>query len=145
MEDCVMSIPAFAWAIEQGQLVDEMTTNHLVLMIMGNEANRFGELVMGQPRLAKLTKLTVRTVRVLLHDLVRWKRVERLSSAPGKRTCYKLLTPATAAGEETAAAVTPATVAGVDPQPRQMTTQTPATVAARPFKESLKKERDPPV
>ena len=61
-----MSIPAFAWAIEQGQLVDEMTTNHLVLlMIMGNEANRFGELVMGQPRLAKLTKLTVRTVEAL--------------------------------------------------------------------------------
>jgi hypothetical protein len=89
-----MSVPTFAWALEQGVRLGLTSSERLVLLYLADKAN--GERVCwpGQQTIVRYTALSLRTVRVVIpalegHGLI------AVESAPGIVTRYHILCPVT--------------------------------------------------
>jgi helix-turn-helix protein len=111
-----MSAPAFAWAFERGHAMNLSSSQLLLLLYMADQANCVGEFFTGQARMAKFTRLCIRTVRELVPQLEALGLIACFAT-PGKPTLYRILrqpqgeatiaAQATAAGEEPIAAQAP--------------------------------------
>ena len=163
-----MSVPAFAWAFEQGHRLG-LTTSKLVLLLYMADQVRCGStsFYTGQPRMAKYTRLTTRTIRGLIPQLEADGLIH-VQATPGKPTLYHLLiqplgaettaAPETTSRQETTAA--PANGSGHTPeassapprkplplypgnlreQPRKLTAATPEATSPDPL---VTQEEDP--
>lgn len=141
-----MSVPAFAWALEQGRSHRLSASDRIVLIYLADKANGARVCWPGQETIAEWTGLTSRTVRAALGRLAKTGLI-RLEERPGKVTSYHIqrednpeprkqfpgYTPAIASG---VGGQTPAMVSG-DPgnsctPPRKLTARTPEAISAEP-------------
>jgi hypothetical protein len=85
-----MSAPAFAWAFEKGHELGLTSSQLVLLLYMADQANcREGDgFFTGQPRLAKYTRLTERTIRELIPQLAALGLI-RVTATSGKPTTYR--------------------------------------------------------
>lgn len=102
-----MSIPAFAWALEQGVELCLTPSERLVLIYLADQANGERFCFCGQPRIMKFTGLAMRTVRSVIHSLEK-RQLIRVEAKPGYATHYHILRPDTPANGAMAANDTPA-------------------------------------
>jgi hypothetical protein len=145
-----MSVPAFAWAIEQGRERGLSPAERLVLIYLADKANGIRICWPGQETIAEWTGLALRTVRTVVRALAKTELI-RLEERPGRATVYHIAreddpiprqdvpghTPAKRARVNGA---TPANSAGVQaadpgkscPEPRHITTPTPANRPPEP-------------
>jgi hypothetical protein len=151
-----MSIPAFAWALEQGAALGLRTSDRLVLIYLADQANGAKVCWPGQPLIERYTGLKNNTVRAAINRLTVMQLI-RAEMTPGKVTRYHILradTPANGTGVTPANEhrVTPANGTGVPPQtgtgyplncgggPPQNSALTPANGTGDPFRP---KKEDP--
>jgi Helix-turn-helix domain len=85
-----MSAPAFAWAFEKGHELGLTSSQLVLLLYMADQANCAGQFFTGQPRLAKYTRLTERTIRELIPQLAVLGLI-RVTATPGKPTMYQIV------------------------------------------------------
>ena len=87
-----MSAPAFAWAFEKGHELGLTSSQLVLLLYMADQANcrEADGFFTGQPRLAKYTRLTERTIRELIPQLAALGLI-RVTATPGKPTMYQIL------------------------------------------------------
>lgn len=152
-----MSVPAFAWAIEKGMELGLSPSLRLLLIYMADQADGNGVFHTGQPRLAKGTGLTERTIRTLIPQLAELRLIS-VDAKPGKGTVYRLLrqpngadTPEVASAPEALTApemvavhTTPTPEVASAPEvadpgnlrhrPRKLTAATPETISANPLR-----------
>lgn len=163
-----MSVPAFAWAIEQGFLHDLKPSDRLLLQYLADQADANYDCWPGQERIRKYTGLALRTIRAGLPRLAA-EGLVKLEERQGIVTRYHLniatngvdpappprqnvtgdpgkLSPTTPAnsyrvpGNEPRQSVT-GTPANEHGGPRQMVTVTPANCHPDPLRDPRKKER----
>jgi hypothetical protein len=148
-----MSAPAFAWAFEKGHELGLTSSQLVLLLYMADQANCVGQFFTGQPRLAKYTRLTERTIRELIPQLAALGLI-RVTATPGKSTMYQILRQPIGAEATSAPAIasspangapTPATSSSpprqpVPPhpgnsrqQPRKFASPTPEATSADPL------------
>ena len=118
-----MSAPAFAWAFEKGHELGLSSSQLMLLLYMADQANCKGWFFTGLPRMAKYTRLSVRTIRDLIPVLA-GQGLIRVDAKPGKPTMYYVLRQpqgeeATAAPAAGAGRANGAGQASASPQPRQ--------------------------
>ena len=103
-----MSIPAFAWALEQGRIRNLPTSERMLLVVIADRGNGTRACYAGQACLAKDTGLKERQVRISLQRLEAEGliRIER----NGKSRLYHVLRPVN--GEDHSSPPTPAHTAG---------------------------------
>jgi hypothetical protein len=91
-----LSVPTFAWAMEQGVRLGLTSSERLVLLYLADKAN--GERVCwpGQETIVRYTALSLRTVRMVIPALVRYGLIS-VESRPGIVTRYHILRPDTPA------------------------------------------------
>jgi hypothetical protein len=163
-----MSIPGFAWALEQGAVLDLLPADRLVLIYLADKANGIGVCWPGQDAICRYTGLALRTVRTSIHRLAELGPIT-LEQAPGVATRYLINRPATPAngtgvnggnpGKSAQgdpgkpAQGTPANGTGVPRQnstphpgksciePRQMARPTPANGCPEPLREPLREPK----
>ena len=163
-----MSIPGFAWALEQGAALGLHAADRLVLIYLADKANGIGVCWPGQETIVRFTGLSLRTVRTSIHRLAKLGPIT-LEEAPGIATRYIInrdLTPANGTGVDGAdpgkpahgypgniARGTPANGTGAPRQtstphpgksctePRQNLHGTPANQHPEPLREPLREPR----
>src|SRR4249920_273574 len=97
-----MSIPAFAWAIEQGRECGLSPAERLVLIYLANRANGIRVCWPGQENIRTYTGLALKTIAAAIRGLVKHGLV-RLDERRGLATRYHILsteTPANGDGVE---------------------------------------------
>jgi hypothetical protein len=145
-----MSIPAFAWAIEQGHAHNLLPSDRLVLIYLADKANGVRVCWPGQETIVKYTGLALRTVRAALPRLAKAKLIQ-LEERSGRATVYHILREDSPTPRQDVAGshpATPANGAGVsmpDPgnqciEPRQLVAPTPAIRPPEPY---LSKKEEP--
>jgi len=98
-----MSIPGFAWALEQGAVLGLRATERLLLVYLADKANGIGVCWPGQDTIERFTGLADRTRRSATAKLVKVGLI-KLEQSPGKATRYHIqrdLTPGNSAGGHT--------------------------------------------
>jgi hypothetical protein len=147
-----MSIPAFAWAIEQGREHALQSSDRLVLIYLADKANGIRVAWPSQETISDYTGLTTRTIRSSIERLVAAGLIR--TEPRGKSLAYYILRPVN--GEdcnptgrrkpETISGEIPATISGEGlnaalhtgngrPEHRKLTTEIPETISAKPLRE----------
>jgi Helix-turn-helix domain len=124
-----MSIPAFAWALEQGRARKLPTSERMLLVVIADRGNGHRACSAGQECLANDTGLKERQVRISLraleaHGLIRIEKA-------GKSRLYHVLRPLNGEDHTPAhtAAMTPAHTAAIPAQNAAELSTTPAACA----------------
>ena len=130
-----MSVPAFAWALEQGRSLSLRPADRLVLIYLADMANGARVCWPGQPLIAEYTGLKTNTVRAAINRLAALQLI-RVDGTPGKLTRYHILRPDTPSN---GAGVTPANEHRVTPSngdvvPPQTGTGYPLNCGGDPLK-----------